>query len=132
MTTDASQVSDLNPRDPSSTLTDRVRAHVAEARQLLDSRADDSNAKHKHLRPTRMTNDASSGPSSSEALQREAQSLRTVYREMRRVYRNYRRQAGTAAVPELRSAVHAFRRSQNLTSLVQIASFLDDRQLLVW
>jgi hypothetical protein len=63
---------------------------------------------------------------------REAQSLQTVYREMRGLYRNYRREAGTAAVPELRSAVAAFKRGQSLTSLVQIASFLDDRKLLAW
>jgi hypothetical protein len=35
-------------------------------------------------------------------------------------------------VPELRSAVAAFKRGQSLTSLVQIASFLDDRKLLAW
>jgi hypothetical protein len=103
MTRDASQASDLNPTDP--TLTDRVRAHVA-----------------KH---------AASGTGTSKA-QREAQSMQTVYREMRGLYRSYRREARTAAVPELRSAVHAFRRSQSLTSLVQIATFLDDRKLLAW
>jgi hypothetical protein len=51
---------------------------------------------------------------------------------MRGLYRNYRRKAGTPAVPELRSAVHAFKRGQSLTSLVHIASFLDDRKLLGW
>jgi hypothetical protein len=131
MTTDASQVSDLNPTDPSSTLTDRVRAHVAEAGRLLDNRTSEANAKHKHLRPTRLTKGAASLTSTSEA-RREAQSLQTVYREMRGLYRNYRRQAGTAAVPELRSAVSAFKRGQSLTSLVQIATFLDDRKLLAW
>ncbi|HSE66713.1 MAG TPA: hypothetical protein VLB12_06985 [Gemmatimonadales bacterium] len=106
MTSDASQVSDLNPTDP--TLTDRVRAHLA------------------HL-----TKDAASVTGTSQA-QREAQSLQRAYREMRGLYRNYRRKAGTPAVPELRSAVHAFRRGQSLTSLVHIASFLDDRKLLAW
>jgi hypothetical protein len=67
----------------------------------------------------------------SEA-ERELRSLQTVYREMRALYRSHRRQAGTAAVPELRSAVQAFKRGQSLTSLVQIASFLDDRKLLGW
>ncbi len=131
MTTDASQVSDLNPTDPSSTLTDRVRAHVAEAGRLLDNRAPAANAKHKHLRPTRSTKPAALLTNSLEA-EREVRSLQTVYREMRAVYRSYRRRAGTAAVPELRSAVHAFKRGQSLTSLVQIASFLDDRKLLGW
>jgi hypothetical protein len=131
MTPDASQLSDLNPTDPSSTLTDRVRAHVAEAGRLLDNRAREANGKQKHLRPTRLTKGAASLTSTSDA-QRDAQSLQTVYREMRGLYRNYRRQAGTAAVPELRSAVSAFKRGQSLTSLVHIASFLDERKLLAW
>ena len=131
MTTDASQVSDLNPPDPSSTLTDRVRAHVAEAERLLDNRAPGANAKPRHLRPTRSTKPTASFMDTSEA-EREARSLQTVYREMRALYRSHRRQAGTAAVPELRSAVQAFKRGQSLTSLVQIASFLDDRKLLGW
>ena len=119
MTSDASKVSDLNPNDPSSTLTDRVRAQVAEAGRLLDNRGRGKNAKRASL-------------TGGFETQREAQSLQTVYREMRGLYRNYRRKAGTPAVPELRSAVHAFRRGQSLTSLVHIASFLDDRKLLVW
>jgi len=130
MTSDASKVSDLNPNDPSSTLTDRVRAHVAETGRLLDNRGRGTNGKHKHLRPTRSNKSAASLTGSLDA--REAQSLQTVYREMRGLYRNYRREAGTAAVPELRSAVAAFKRGQSLTSLVQIASFLDDRKLLAW
>ena len=130
MTIDTSQVSDRNPNDPSSTLTDRVRAHVAEAGRLRDSRAPGANAKHKRLRPTRITK----RPSLTDSLeaQQEVQSLRTVYREMRGLYRSYRRRAGTPALPELRSAVLAFKRGESLTSLVQIASFLDDRKLLGW
>jgi len=31
-----------------------------------------------------------------------------------------------------RTAVQAFKKGQSLTSLVEIASFLDDRKLLVW
>jgi hypothetical protein len=120
MTSDASKVSDLNPNDPSSTLTDRVRAQVAEAGRLLDNRGRGKTAKRAALL------------TGGFETQREAQSLQTVYREMRGLYRNYRRKAGTPAVPELRSAVHAFKRGQSLTSLVQIASFLDDRKLLGW
>jgi hypothetical protein len=119
MTSDALKMSDLNPNDPSSTLTDRVRAQVAEAGRLLDNRARGKTAKRASL-------------AGSFETQREAQSLQTVYREMRGLYRNYRRKAGTPAVPELRSAVHAFKRGQSLTSLVHIASFLDDRKLLGW
>ena len=131
MTIDASQVSDRNSNDRSSTLTDGVRAQVAEAGRLRDNRAPRANAKHKRLRPTRMTKSAALLTDNLEA-QRERQSLRTVYREMRVLYRSYRRRAGTPALPELRSAVLAFKRGESLTSLVQIASFLDDRKLLGW
>jgi hypothetical protein len=55
-----------------------------------------------------------------------------VYCEMRAIYRSYRRKTGETAVPELRSAVLAFNRGQSLTSLVHIATFLDDRKLLAW
>jgi hypothetical protein len=51
---------------------------------------------------------------------------------MRGLYRTYRRKTGRPPVPELRSAVQAFRRGRSLKSLVHIASFLDDRKLLSW
>ena len=131
MATDRSQDSDSNPLSSSATLTDRVKARVAEAGRDLDNRARRSNARHKHLRPTTLTKAAGSLIDNS-ADQREAQSLRRVYCEMRALYRSYRRRAGTPAVPELRSAVQDFQRGRSLTSLVHIASFLDDRKLLSW
>jgi hypothetical protein len=105
MYTDTSEGSDLHPDTSPPTLTDRVRARVAQAERLL---------------------------AKSSAGEREARSLRRVYCEMRTLYRTYRRQAGTPAVPELRSAVSDFKRGQSLASLVHIASFLDDRKLLTW
>jgi len=101
--------SDLNPMNPARTLADRVQARVAEAERLLT--------------PPRKN---------SLLAQGDTRSLRKVYREMRTVYRNYRRQTGSPAVAELRTAVQAFKKGQSLTSLVEIASFLDDRKLLVW
>ncbi len=105
------------------TLTDRVKARVAEAERLF--------AKRKPLRPTVLQDTTASLADSSRA-QAEAQSLRRVYLEMRTLYRGYRRDTGRPAVPELRSAVLAFRRGRSLTSLVHVASFLDDRRLLAW
>jgi hypothetical protein len=62
----------------------------------------------------------------------EIQSLRSVYSEMRGIYRRYRRQTGSRSIPELRDAVRAFRRGPSLPCLVNIATFLDDRNLLAW
>ena len=63
---------------------------------------------------------------------REVQRLQWVYCEMRMTYRRYRRETRRPAIPELRNAVLAFRRGPSLTSLVDVATFLDDRQLLAW
>ena len=51
---------------------------------------------------------------------------------MKVTYQRYRRQTGRPALPELREAVHAFKRGPSLTSLVGVATFLDDRGLLGW
>lgn len=131
MSTDASRVPDRNPISRSPTLGDRVKARVALAQQHLDNRAGEAGARSKQLRPTRSKAPRTSLSSTSEA-EREVQSLRKVYREMRTLYRSYRRETGSAVVPELRSAVHAFKRGESLASLVQIAVFLDDRKLLAW
>ena len=117
MTIDASQVSDRNSNDRSSTLTDRVRAQVAEAGRLRDNRAPRANAKHKRLRPTRMTKSAALLTNNLEA-QRELQSLRTVYREMRVLYRSYRRRAGT---PPLSSRAPP---TSSNAHLLKVSSFL--------
>lgn len=63
---------------------------------------------------------------------REARSLRTVYHEMKATYRRYRKETGKPAVPELKEAVQAFKRGPTVTSLVGVATFLDDRGLLGW
>jgi hypothetical protein len=123
--------SNLNPGSSPSTLANRVKARVAEAEQLLDTRARDAKGKQKHLRPTSLKGPAASLTDSS-GVEREVRSLRMVYCEMRAIYRSYRRKTGETAVPELRSAVLAFNRGQSLTSLVHIATFLDDRKLLAW
>jgi hypothetical protein len=131
MAIDPSLVSDLNPTGPLPTLADRVKARVARAERLLDHRAREANAKHKHIRPTRLTKAAAPLTDDSMA-QRETQSLQRVYSEMRTIYRGYRRETGAPAVPELRTAARAFKRGQSLSSLVEVATFLDDRKLLTW
>jgi hypothetical protein len=112
------------------TLSDRVKARVAEAERAIELRSTDTNGPRKRGRPARAKKTSTLGL--SQVSKRESESLLKVYAEMRELYRGYRRRAGTPAVPELRSAVHAFKRGQSLTSLVVIASFLDDRKLLAW
>lgn len=127
MPIDATNASPVNSGDRSRTLADRVKARVAQARRHLDN----GTGEGKPERKQRASRPIASLGSSSEA-ERELRSLRRVYCEMRGLYRRYRRESGSAAVPELRSAVHAFRRGESLASLTHIASFLDDRKLLSW
>ncbi len=130
MATSKSQGSDLKP-NLQPTLTDRVKARVAEAEQGFDKRSREATTRHKHLRPTVLTHTRDSLGDASRA-ERDAQSLRKVYGELRGLYRSYRRRTGRPSLPELRVAVQAFNRGGSLKSLVQIASFLDDRKLLAW
>ena len=127
MPIDSSNASPVNPSDRSRTLADRVKTRVEQARLHLDNGTGES----KPPRKKRASQPIASLGSSSEA-DRELRSLRKVYCEMRGLYRRYRRESGSAAVPELRSAVHAFRRGESLASLTHIAAFLDDRKLLSW
>ena len=126
------KASDRKSPTGTPTLAERVRARVALAERRLARRTTDSNAAHKHLRPTRMKTPPKATLSNISDAEREARCLRLVFREMRTTYRSYRREAGTPAVPELRTAVHAFKRGQSIASLVEIASFLDERKLLAW
>lgn len=129
MSTDTPRVPDVNPASSPPTLTDRVKARVAAARSILDDRAREADPKPGKHRPATKSSAALTDSSETD---REVESLRRVYCEMRTLYRGYRRKTGTPPVPELRSAVRAFRHGQSLTSLVHIASFLDDRKLLAW
>lgn len=93
-------------------LTDRVQARVNNARIVVDRRAD-----------------ASSTSGRSEQL-RESQSLRRVFRDFGVSYRRYRSQTGSHVVPGLRDAAYSFRGEPSLTSLVAVAAFLDELDLL--
>lgn len=112
-------------------LTERVKARVAEAGLALDARARKPASRPKHLRSTGLTRPASLLQEGSAA-EREARSLRRVYCQMKVTYQRYRRETGRPAVPALREAVRSFKRGQNLTSLVGVATVLDDRGLLAW
>ena len=115
----------------SRTLTDRVKDRVAEASATHDEREQKSGSRTRRLRPARLGS-PSSGPRASDESQRDSKSLRRVYRELKGTYQQYRRETGRQAVPALRDAVRAFKRGPSLTSLVEVAAFLDDRSLLYW
>ena len=113
-----------------ATLTDRVRERVSEAARRLDKPAP-RNSKISKLHHTRLT-PTTGGPKINPETLREQRSLKQVYRELRGTYRRHRRDSGQAALPELREAVHTFKRGPSLVSLVAVAAFLDERGLLAW
>jgi hypothetical protein len=124
------------PTDPISTglrrtLTERVRDRVAAAGARLDGPAKSAAPKAKRPRTNTLAAAASSSNGSADP-EHDAQSLRRVYGEMRSKYQRYRKETGKSSVPALREAVHAFKKGPSLTSLVGVATFLDERGLLPW
>ena len=108
-------------------LTDRVAARVIDARLALERRAGASRPKSRGSRP------ASRQPAKDSATAgelRETESLRRVFRELGVSYRRYRRQAGGPVAPGLRDAAYKFRAEPSLSSLVAVAAYLDELDLL--
>lgn len=93
-----------DPETP-ETLTDRVLARVTNARIALER-------------------------TSGNRRSREAESLRRVFRDLGISYRRYRSQTREPVKPELREAAYKFRADPSLTSLVAVAAYLDDMDLL--
>jgi hypothetical protein len=127
----------INRKDPSmtehraelpQTLTDRVRARVDDARLAVERRANATRPKSNRRRMPAGTPSTSIWQLSEEA--REDQSLRRVFRELGVSYRRYRSQTGEPLTPGLRDAAYNFRAEPSLTSLVAVAAFLDELDLL--
>jgi hypothetical protein len=116
-----SQSNDL-PED----LTERVLARVTLARVAVDRRAKASRPKAKPRRAAAPV--SAESPSVDEI--RESESLKKVFREMGISYRRYRSQTGDPVTPGLRDAAYNFRAEPSLTSLVAVAAYLDELDLL--
>ena len=97
----------------------------------MNGPANSAAPKAKRPRPNTLAAAASELNGSSDP-EHDAQSLRRVYGEMRSKYQRYRKETGKSSVPALREAVHAFKKGPSLTSLVGVATFLDERGLLPW
>lgn len=108
------------PAEHSQTLTDRVLARIADARSALD-RAPRPRKSRKRGRPPLAT---------SAEQTRETESLRLVFRDLGTSYRRYRSQTHEPVKPELREAAYKFRADPSVVSLVAVAAYLDDMDLL--
>ena len=107
-------------------LTDRVQVRVNTARLIIDRRANTAHPVSVQQRPP------TGAPANSQSLEeiREFRSLQRVFRDLGISYRRYRSQTGNRVVPGLRDAAYNFRAEPTLTSLVAVAAFLDELDLL--
>jgi hypothetical protein len=100
-------------------------ARVKAARSAADQRASATRPKVRRGQP-RPANPGS--PDMEET--RETQSLKRVFRDLGVSYRRYRKQTGDPVVPGLRDAAYNFRADPSLASLITVAEFLDELELL--
>lgn len=91
-------------------LTDQVMARVNAARLAIADRGNPASPPHEDVLVSK--------------------SLRRVFRQLGVLYRRYRSQTGGRVAPGLRDAAGAFRADPSLASLVAVAAFLDERDLL--
>jgi hypothetical protein len=98
-------------------LTDRVAERVVSARLALE----DGPKSRRSSSPVEAT---------ATAELREVQSLKRVFRDMGVSYRRYRRETGKPVVPGLRDAAYGFRENPSLSSLVAVAAYLDELEIL--
>lgn len=110
------------------TLIDRVQARVTEASLSLGRRANATRPKAQRRRLSPPSPSIATSQRPEQTL--EEQSLRRVFRELGVSYRRYRSQTGTPLTPGLRDAAYNFRAEPSLTTLVAVAAFLDELDLL--
>jgi len=113
--------------EPHSPLVERVRDRVLRARGVLDRR--DGAATRARRRAGAS---ASASMDAKSPMSREVRALRIVFRELGETHRQYRRRTHAPISTVLRSAAIAFKQEPSLMSLVPVAGFLDDMQLLEW
>ena len=82
--------------------------------------------------PARAAKAAPVDPSAKPMLSPQVRALRSVFLDLGDVHRSYRRRTGEPVSPVLRNAALAFKQDQTLTSLVPVAEYLDDLDLLEW
>lgn len=106
-----------SPESPEN-LTDRVAARVVRARLALEERAGGNPSSSPTLDPKAVGE------------RRETESLKRVFQELGVSYRRFRKQTGGPVVPGLRDAAYQFRADPSLSSLVAVAAYLDELDLL--
>jgi len=110
------------------TLVDRVQDRVSLAQQALERR-DNATLPKARRKSSKAAPAAASG---KPMLSPQVRALRSDFLDLGDVHRSYRRRTGEPVSPVLRNAAIAFKQDQTLTSLVPVAEYLDDLDLLEW
>jgi hypothetical protein len=107
------------------TLRNRMLARVKAARRDVDRRTSATRPKVKRGQPR----PAELGSPNLEETP-DTQSLKRVFRDLGVAYRRHRRRTKDPVPPGLRDAAYTFRAEPTLASLVTVAEFLDELELL--
>lgn len=122
---------DLATNGPGRPLVDRVRERVVRAGRAIE-RQDTARRPRVRRRTERRRSPAAPDSPPAEPLTREVRALRSVFTDLGAAHRQYRRRTGESVSPELHAAAQAFKAAPSLVSLVPVAEFLDDLDLLEW
>ena len=104
-------------------------ARVDDARIAVDRREGATRPKSKRRKRPPVPSSAAE-PTAQDL--RESKSLKRVFRDLGLSYREYRRQTGEPVAPAVRAAAYHFKAAPSLTSLVSVAVFLDELDILTW
>jgi hypothetical protein len=117
-------------RGPGRVIADRVRDRVLKADRALERQETARRPRVGRRADKRQA--AAPDPAAAAPLSREVRALRAVFTDLGVAHRQYRKRTGESESPGLRAAALAFKAAPSLGSLVPVAEFLDDLDLLDW
>jgi len=112
-------------------LTERVRQRVTLAGLAFDRRSTASRPKSRRRKPAQPA-ELGNGHGGEPVRTREQACLRAVFHELGDAHRAYRARTGQTVTPSLRAATDAFKLDPTLLTLVPVAAFLDELDILAW
>lgn len=115
----------------SDALTERVRQRVTLAGLAFDRRSTASRPKSRRKK-TAQPVELGNGHASEPVRTKEQACLRAVFHELGDAHRAYRARTGQTVTPSLRAATNAFKLDPTLLTLVPVAAFLDELDILAW
>jgi hypothetical protein len=124
---DKNSRAEQTPDQPDPTLLALVRDKVVAAQSAHDRRAGATRPRiGRRGRPPKVE----AAPADTDPHTREVHALRSVFKHFGELYRQYRERTGERTPTALRAAATAFKQEPSLFTLVTVAGFLDELELL--